>query len=135
MLQVGSVYPATHEQVYEFTPSVHVPPFWHGPGAHSLISEDRKIIRAVIRIILFFVIFFVTREQTFPSWERWKFHFSGTVMVMPPLWSLQNASNKCLLVLQVESVYPATHEQVYEFTPSVHVPPFWHGSGAHSLIS
>ena len=41
----------------------------------------------------------------------------------------------CSLVWQYVPVYPGTHEQVYLFTPSLHVPPFWQGEDAHSLIS
>ena len=33
--------PLGHLQVYESTPSTHVPPFWHIPGVQSSISWKR----------------------------------------------------------------------------------------------
>ena len=40
-----------------------------------------------------------------------------------------------MLVAQFVPLQPAAHEQLYEFTPSVHVALFWHGLDAHSSIS
>ncbi len=40
-----------------------------------------------------------------------------------------------LLVAQVVPLYPTTQAQVYELTPSVHVPPFTHGVDAQSSMS
>ena len=40
-----------------------------------------------------------------------------------------------LLVSQLVPVMPVGHVQIYWLTRSVHVPPFWHGKLAHSLLS
>ena len=39
--QLAPLYPATHEHVYLFIPSLHAPPFWQGELLHSLISEKK----------------------------------------------------------------------------------------------
>ena len=39
------------------------------------------------------------------------------------------------LLSQLVPLNPTTQAQVYESTPSLHVPPFWHGFGAQSSIS
>ena len=39
-----------------------------------------------------------------------------------------------MLVAQFVPLHPVVHEQLYEFTPSVHVALFWHGLDAHSLM-
>ena len=38
MLQFFPLNPATQVQLYSFTPSLHVAPFWHGPSAQLSIS-------------------------------------------------------------------------------------------------
>ena len=40
-------YPAAHEQVNEFTPSVQAPLLWHGFGEQSSISGSKNCITEV----------------------------------------------------------------------------------------
>ena len=55
---------------------------------------------------------------------------SDTAMAMKNINTTRNSPIPHLVPLK-----PATQVQLYESTPSVHVPPFWHGFVAQSSIS
>ena len=41
--QLAPVYPGAQEHVYVLMPSLHVPPFWHGLGAQSLMLVPQVV--------------------------------------------------------------------------------------------
>ena len=55
--------PRGHWHVNPLTPSSQIPPFWHGPDAHSLISKEQKIIMIVILKLMFLVLLKRTIRQ------------------------------------------------------------------------
>ena len=48
-------------------------------------------------------------------------------------WRIDNNLEYLLVVSQSTPVKPESHSQMYESTPSVHVPPFIHGLGEQKL--
>ena len=70
-------------------------------------------------------IFFILSENTLLLSNIWNIYFC--ILSKSPYWSS--------LLSQCSPLIPGRHVHVYSATPSLQVPPFWHGLLAHSFVS
>ena len=151
--------PSPHSHANWFTPSIQVPPFWHGLRAQSSTSKNRSnesnkcsspsrfsfdcacgicSLYASSALVIFSI----------PTHQRWcklctlyARSLKDTLLYHHCEWIWHWCQIcllgvfKYLLLSQLIPENPGTHWHVNWFIPSVQLPPFWHGLRAQSSIS
>lgn len=111
--QLVPVYSGRQAQVYAFTPSVQVPPCWHGCGAQSSMF--------VVHVVPVYPVAQVHVKESTPSAQ------------VPPFWQ-GLAAQSSMFVWHVAPVYPAAqvHVQSPPATDPDSTPPFT--QAAHGTV-